>query len=113
MLVRSRHFYSLANPWESAQYGNNDEDIGNNASRDDSWVLNSAVSDDVNDLEYEPPGLLISCGSYNIAAVTYAAPDRAHPEWMPPTCCSTDVAAYFTRSGAHFRGVSSCRMELG
>lgn len=103
--------HSLANPWESAQYGDDDEDIGNNARRNDSWVLDSAVSDDVNDLKYKPSRHSISHSRYDTVLATYAAPDRAHPEWMPPTCCSTDVAAYLTRSGAHFRGVNNCRVN--
>lgn len=32
---------------------------------------------------------------------TYAAPERAHPEWIPPRCCKTDVAARRIHSGAH------------
>jgi len=80
MPVCLESLHLLANPGEGAQYGNDDENICNYASGDDCWVLDCAVSDDVNDLEDKPSILSVSCGCDVIAMVSYAAPDRAHPE---------------------------------
>lgn len=47
-------------------------------------------------------GFLLVLFAMDVCRSTYAAPDNAHPECIPPTCCKTDVAASFTHTGAHY-----------
>ena len=45
---RAQHL--LSNPRERAQYRDNDKDVGDDAASDNSWMLDCAIPNNVNDL---------------------------------------------------------------
>lgn len=48
---------SLANPWEGAEDGDDDKNVGDNAGCDDGLVLNRDGDQDVDRLEDQPAGV--------------------------------------------------------
>ena len=72
---------SLANPWKSADDGDDDEHVGDDARRNYRGVLDRVVAQNVDDLEDEPPRRRLAPHSFCQGRDdAYPAPESAHPE---------------------------------
>ena len=95
--------YPLSNPWKRTQNGDEDKDIGNDTSSNYSSVLSGVMPYNINNFKQQPANEFISFAEFWYTKISYAAPESAQPEWIPPTCCRIETTASFIGIGAHYR----------